>query len=56
MWPSMLLTAWIAQRLKNTLSSAFVHVGGNAILSWLFYVGGRIGIRVLKHFPSVILS
>ncbi len=43
MWPSMLLTAWIAQRQKNTLASAAVHVGGNAILFWLFLLAGVLG-------------
>ncbi len=43
MWPSMLLTAWIAQRQKNTLASAFVHIGGNEILFWLFLLAGVFG-------------
>ncbi len=43
MWPSMLLTAWIAQRQKNTLASAAVHVGGNAMLFWLFLLAGVLG-------------
>lgn len=44
MWPSMLLTAWIAQRQKNTWASAFVHIGGNAILFWLFLLAGILGV------------
>jgi membrane protease YdiL (CAAX protease family) len=44
MWPSMLLTAWIAQRLKNTWASSVVHVGGNAVLFWGFLLAGIIGI------------
>ncbi len=43
MWPSMLMTAWIAQRQKNTLASAVVHVGGNAVLFWLFLLAGILG-------------
>ena len=43
-WPSMLLTAWIAQRQKNTLASALVHIGGNAILFWLFLLAGILGM------------
>jgi membrane protease YdiL (CAAX protease family) len=44
MWPSMLLTAWIAQRLKNTWASSVVHVGGNAILFWTFLLAGILGL------------
>lgn len=43
MWASMLLTAWIAQRQKNTVASAIVHIGGNAILFWLFLLAGITG-------------
>ena len=44
MWPSMLLTAWIAQRLRITWASVAVHVGGNAILFWLFLLAGVLGV------------
>ncbi len=42
--PSMLLTAWIAQHLRNTWASALVHIGGNAVLFWLFLLAGILGV------------
>ena len=44
MLPSMLLTPWLAQRMKNTSASAMVHIGGNAILFWMFLLIGVLGI------------
>jgi membrane protease YdiL (CAAX protease family) len=44
MLPSMLLTPWLAQRMKNTTASAMVHVAGNAILFWAFLLVGILGI------------
>ena len=44
MLPSMLLTPWLAQRMKNTSASAIVHIGGNAILFWMFLLIGVLGI------------
>jgi hypothetical protein len=44
MLPSMLLTPWLAQRLKNTTASAIVHVGGNAVLFWMLLLSGVLGI------------
>jgi membrane protease YdiL (CAAX protease family) len=46
MLPSMLLTPWLAQKLKNTSASAMVHIGGNAILFWMFLLIGVLGIGV----------
>lgn len=42
MLPSMLLTPWLAQRLKNTTASAMVHIAGNAILFWMLLLTGII--------------
>lgn len=42
--PSSLLTAWIAQRLKNTTASIIVHVGGNAVLFWGLLLVGVLGV------------
>jgi membrane protease YdiL (CAAX protease family) len=44
MLPSMLLTPWLAQRMKNTSASAIVHIGGNAILFWMLLLMGVLGI------------
>jgi hypothetical protein len=44
MLPSMLLTPWLAQKLKNTTASVIVHVVGNAVLFWLFLLVGVLGI------------
>jgi membrane protease YdiL (CAAX protease family) len=44
MLPSMLLTPWLAQRLKNTSASAMVHIVGNAILFWALLLIGVLGI------------
>lgn len=43
MLPSMLLTPWLAQRMKNTSASALVHIGGNAILFWMLLLIGVLG-------------
>jgi membrane protease YdiL (CAAX protease family) len=42
--PSSLITAWIAQKLKNTTASIVVHVGGNAVLFWGFLLVGVLGV------------
>jgi membrane protease YdiL (CAAX protease family) len=44
MLPSMLLTPWIAQKLKNTNASLFVHVFGNVVLFWMFLISGVLGL------------
>ena len=42
--PSSLMTAWIAQKFKNTTTSMVVHVGGNAVLFWAFLLVGVLGV------------
>ena len=44
MLPSMLLTPWLAQRMKNTSASALIHIGGNVILFWMLLLIGVLGI------------
>ncbi len=44
MLPSMLLTPWLAQKMKNTSASAYVHIGGNVITLFLFLVAGVMGV------------
>jgi membrane protease YdiL (CAAX protease family) len=42
MMPSMLLTPWLAQKLKNTWASFLVHFGGN-LLVVVFLLPGILG-------------